>query len=293
MGIDLHALNFVQFASSRQNLGSVAMIGRQRLAVPEVRMRELLHTPEDYQHPRYCEDLLVQHFGATSVESFDNSAYEGATHIADFNLPISIPRQYDTVMDVGSLEHIFNAPQALMNVSALCRKGGQILHVLPSNNWCGHGLWQFSPELFLSLYSAENGYSDTQVFMADLQQEEFWYEVLPPKDGEQVVLASPNQTYVMCRTIRGDVVSTVRVQQSMYMTRWAGSSPLPPPESPSRVARVKAAIRHSPAGPLARRAVRWIAKQRTRNAGVASTFPDLVLERRVSELTHRSGDGRR
>jgi len=50
---------------------------------------------------------------------------------------------YDTLVNFGSLEHVYNAPQALLNVSELCRNGGQILHLLPGNNFCGHGFWRF------------------------------------------------------------------------------------------------------------------------------------------------------
>ena len=41
----------------------------------------------------------------------------------------------------------------------LTKIGGMIIHALPANNFCGHGFWQFSPELFYELYSPENGRS--------------------------------------------------------------------------------------------------------------------------------------
>jgi 2-polyprenyl-3-methyl-5-hydroxy-6-metoxy-1,4-benzoquinol methylase len=64
-------------------------------------------------------------------------------------LPKTLHNKYDTVIDSGTLEHIFKAPEALEYCLLLCKPGGQILHMLPSNNWCGHGFWQFSPELIL------------------------------------------------------------------------------------------------------------------------------------------------
>jgi hypothetical protein len=36
---------------------------------------------------------------------------------------------------------------ALENVQAISG-GGEIIHVLPANNLCCHGFWQFWPELF-------------------------------------------------------------------------------------------------------------------------------------------------
>jgi len=95
--------------------------------------------------------LLRQEFGASTVVSIDYSDYEGANIIHDMNYPISQETysKFDTVIDAGSLEHVYNAPQALKNCSLICNKsGGQIVHILPSNNYCSHGFWQFSPELF-------------------------------------------------------------------------------------------------------------------------------------------------
>jgi len=66
------------------------------------------------------------------------------------------------------MEHVFNASQGLKNVTRLCAPGGQIIHSLPANNFCNHGFWQFSPELFFSLYSDKNGYSETEIFLADV-----------------------------------------------------------------------------------------------------------------------------
>ena len=147
-----------RFAAARKPFGRVATIGRQGLHVPPEKVRKLLNLNQEIDYGKYCEDLLKAQFGAKSVDSFDNSDYEGATHIVDMNVRLKKQYRYDTVIDGGSLEHIYNAPQALKNLSEMCEEGGQILHMLPANNFCGHGFWQFSPELFFSLYSGKNGY---------------------------------------------------------------------------------------------------------------------------------------
>ena len=158
MGIDVHGLNFLRYAKTKKLFGSVMTIGRQGLHVTEPMIKEIFHTNSDYKNQKYCEELLTKYFGAIDVESLDNSNYEGASHVHDMNqpLPTNLVRRFDTVFDGGCLEHIYNAPQALKNCSLLCKPGGQILHVLPANNLCGHGFWQFSPELFFSLYSKVN-----------------------------------------------------------------------------------------------------------------------------------------
>src|SRR5579884_197747 len=177
MGIDIHALNFLRYVSRNEPLGRVATIGRQLLMVGPTQVAEILQAPTAAEFGMYCEELLTRHFGAKCVDSYDYSDYESATFIADMNKPLLSHREYDTVIDCGSLEHIYNVPQAFANVSSLCCKGGQIVHVSPSNNFCGHGFWQFSPELFFSLYSELNGYAETQVFLADLASPRHWFEV--------------------------------------------------------------------------------------------------------------------
>jgi hypothetical protein len=162
----------------------------------------------------YCEPLFMERFGATNVDSVDTSDYEGATFIHDMNRPWGVPKQYDTVFDGGCLEHIYNVPQALVNISNACKIGGQIIHILPANNYCGHGFYQFSPELFFSLYSERNGYRDTDVEMCDMSTGQS-SKVNRPHSGKRVEFRSSTELIVMVRTVR-DRDFTHYVQQSDY-----------------------------------------------------------------------------
>jgi hypothetical protein len=223
MGIDIHGLNFLRFAKKKKPFGDTLTIGRQAIYVLEPIVRELIGTAGAYTEHAYCEALLTEHFGATGVESIDKSAYEQATHVHDLNAPLpeSLYQRYDTVIDMGTLEHIYNAPQALKSCSQCCKRGGQILHVLPANNFCGHGFWQFSPELFFSLYCERNGYSDTEVFIADLADSAKWYLVKQPAPGERVTVSSSTALYVLVRTVLSNTgFSQSDVQQIYYVHAW-------------------------------------------------------------------------
>lgn len=220
MGIDVQGLNLLKFAFTKMRLGRVATIGRQVLLIPKKKWKKLLPSVgEGFDIGDYCEDLLRDHFSAIEVESYDNSDYEKATHIIDMNKPVDIKNTYDTIIDFGCLEHIYNAPQALKNISSMCCSGGQILHVLPANDFCGHGFWQFSPELFFSLYSKANGYQETQVFVADQFDGTHWYEVKRPSNGKRAMVCSRDQ-YVIVRTVKGTHFSHDNVQQSDYVHLW-------------------------------------------------------------------------
>lgn len=245
MGIDFHALNFLRYVRHLQDFGDTVTIGRQELHVNNFVLGQLLPLAPDYQQHAFCEALLEGYFGASKVDSLDNSDYENATHIHDMSadLPASLRSSYDTVIDAGCLEHVYNAPQALKNCSQLCRPGGQIIHILPANNYCGHGFWQFSPELFFSLYSENNGYRDTEVFVADFTDKWTWYKVRRPHGGARVNIASLGEVYVMVRTVRADsFFSHAHVQQSDYLYEWEYSSGRPEPRPYLRPAGVRGAI---------------------------------------------------
>lgn len=225
MGIDIHALNFLRYAKNKSAFADTVTIGRQGIHVIEPVVRSMINAKSDYRNEAYCEKLITEYFGSNSVESIDNSAYENASIIHDMNskVPTSIFGRFDTIIDGGCLEHIFNITQALMNCSLICKEGGQIIHILPANNYCGHGFWQFSPELFFSLYSVENGYDQTEVFVADLLNSKVWYKVIPPANGRRVNVRSSNQLYVLVRTVlKTTDFKHSNVQQSDYAFDWDG-----------------------------------------------------------------------
>ncbi len=225
MGIDVHALNFLRYISRREPLGRVATIGRQSLMIPPGSVSAIMGVPISSGLGVYSEQLLKLHFGADLVDSYDYSDYEGATFTVDMNNPFTPIREYDTVIDCGTLEHIYNVPQAMANVSSLCAAGGRIMHVSPGNNFCGHGFWQFSPELFFSLYCESNGYAETQVFLADVAKPSHWFEVKQPTNGTRAEVTSKAPLYVMCKARKISSGFRVQVQQSDYVHQWQRMQP--------------------------------------------------------------------
>lgn len=129
---------------------------------------------------KYCEDLF-RGLGCNDVESIDISKTENPTKLWDLNIPIpqgdikgekEYPeqssteqnywyfRQYDIIYDGGTLEHVYNVPNALENVRRLLKPGGTFV----SNqllNVAGHGFWGISPEL-LHLWCKYNGFLYTE-----------------------------------------------------------------------------------------------------------------------------------
>lgn len=276
MGIDLHVFNFLRFASKRQPFGCVATIGRQGMLLSKSRLARLTKSKPGEYFGSYCEPLLMGYFGASSVQSFDNSDYERATFITDMNKPLMIEARFDTVIDGGCIEHIYNVVQALKNVSQMCSEGGQILHILPANNFCGHGFWQFSPEVFFSLYSETHGYSETQVFLADLAVERFWYEVKKPENGQRANVTSSTPVYALVRTRKTSTVSHDNVQQSDYVHTWTRKETESATSSPKLGATIKKAIKTSALESSARALNRKWASLRAPSKALSNRNPNLV-----------------
>ncbi len=102
-------------------------------------------------------ESLFECFGAT-LDVFDVVQERGCEVLVDLNHPVPANAcgQFDFVLDVGTLEHCFNAPQALINMAALCKVGGFVMHENPFN-WGNHGFWNLNPTLYHDFYT-DNGF---------------------------------------------------------------------------------------------------------------------------------------
>jgi len=212
MGIDAQVFKFLNYCYDYGKFKETLTVARQEI-----------HTHIN-GYSGYCEKMLNELFGSNQVDSIDNSNYEQASIIWDLNKLIPDNNQfkeYDTVLDLGTLEHVYNIPNAFYNLSKLCKVGGQIIHILPANNFCGHGFWQISPELPFSLYTKKNGYDKTEVFVLDADNLDNVKKLDPPTNGNRVTIDGPNKIYLGVRTtIKKKPVIHENIQQSDYVYYW-------------------------------------------------------------------------
>lgn len=218
MGIDVHALQLLQYNKQKnESLGRTLTLGRQAVLVGPKLAQKWAGTDQG----AWCEDLLIKHFNASKVDSIDHSNYEDASIIYDYNRPIpeDFKNQYDTVLDFGCSEHIFDVAQAFQNTIDVCKLGGTILHILPADGFCGHGFYQFSAEFFFSLYSEENGFEQTEVYFSDIYEPRKWYAVTKPNNGKRINIRTKNETYIIVRT-KKKYLKNIFLQQSDYTYLW-------------------------------------------------------------------------
>jgi hypothetical protein len=235
MGLDSNGIRFLLHSRALgTDFTASAMIGRQGLHAASDEVQECFgafEQPLDAEslkdicerHEGYVEGLLQQ-LGAKSVESFDYSSYECATHVHDMNQPIPerFKKRYSVVIDSGSLEHVFNYPVAIRNCLEMVAVGGHFITITPANNFFGHGFYQFSPELYYRVLSRTNGFE----VMAAMLIEEFarnWYRVPDPEVlGRRVTLVNtrPALLAVVAQKLADVPIFSVVPQQSDYVAIW-------------------------------------------------------------------------
>jgi hypothetical protein len=208
-----------------------------------------------YRWGDYSDCFLRAFLGVEELEILDYSAYEGATLIYDLNQPVpeSLHGRFDAVIDAGTLEHVFNFPVALANLMKMVKVGGSIFITTPANNLCGHGFYQFSPELFFRAFTAVNGFNLLKVVFLECGFPSI--EVVPVRRAynvtdpaalrQRVGLLSKRPVAMMVEAVKTADSSPFAVfpQQSDYEVIW---NQVPRSESKGFRAMAKHAVRKLP-----------------------------------------------
>ena len=220
MGVNLHSLNFLLLNSKRREFGKTLTLGKLKIYVDEFNIKKILNN-KNYKKQKYIDEVLINYFGSTQVDILDIDDYEGANIIHDLNIkiPEKLENKYDTILDFGTLEHIFDVKTAIENISLMSKKNGMILHVSPTNNFCGHGFYQFSPEFFNTVYSLNKSYKNTEIFLSNTYDSKNWYK-LKEFNNKRINIQSDQETYVLCKTIIVNKNISNQLQQSDYKEKY-------------------------------------------------------------------------
>lgn len=234
MGLDLNSVQFLVAAKKRgASFERTVTIGRQGLGVFPRKVRAFLEKnglPAGAFAGAGPECAFAEPFfaalGAQQVDSMDNSNFEGAKLLHDLNQPIPAAwkGQYDAVIDGGTLEHVFNFPVALRNVMEMVRPGGRLFIHNCANNMCGHGFYQFSPELFYRALSPENGFCVERMILHRIGPYGSWWEVSDPREiRERVELFTCTPMLILVQAQRTEVkeIFSAPPQQSDYSALWS------------------------------------------------------------------------
>ncbi len=230
MGLTNDSLLFMKYLYNKHNFGNTLTLGRQSLNPNLLNFRDIMQFDinkiNEYKNDEYCENLLKKEFKATKVDSIDFSIYENSTYQQNLNNPLNpnldIKESYNTIFDIGTLEHLYNIPQAILNLINLSKIGGRIIHVLPSNNQNGHGFWQFSPELFFEIYNLKNGFELTEIYLVEIHNWRNIYKVLKPKQGKRINLTGfkSKELQILVATRKTAQTNRIDITQEAYINLW-------------------------------------------------------------------------
>lgn len=213
MGVDLPAFEFLLRANREfGDFGSTLLLGRQRMLVRDDVDKARFASVLAQYRPDIAVDAVLGHhvdrligaLGGSPYQVMDNSAYEGAEVIHDLNepLPEALHGNFDTVIDIGTLEHVFNCGEAIKSMAQAVRVGGQFLCLNIANHHLGHGFWQFSPEVFFRTFSPAHGY---EVRLADLHFQGAFHPLRDPQTaGRRLPIKTPGYTYITFGARRTD-----------------------------------------------------------------------------------------
>jgi SAM-dependent methyltransferase len=239
VAIDLHTAKFlIACRAAGVSFSRTITLGHQALLLSPGERRTLFKSLRNATAEDEAElakggcyaDGLFQLLGAEEMVSIDASPYEGASLTHDMNdpLPADYAGQFDLVFDGGTLEHIFNFPCALRNCMELVRPGGHLVLHTPTNNWSGHGFYQFSPEVFFRAFCAENGYKVERMVAYEVYPNSPFYEVSDPAQvRSRVELARGHHRVlllVLAKRLHKAEIFKHAPQQSDYVEEWAARS---------------------------------------------------------------------
>jgi hypothetical protein len=179
-------------------------------------------------------DLFLQELGAEEITTIDASAFEGATALHDMNTPIppALGNRFTVVIDGGLLEHVYNFPTAMHNCMQMVQVGGHFLAITPTNNFMGHGFYQFSPELFYRVLCPQNGFAIEQMILFESRHRADWYAIADPAGlGRRIEFVNyrPTFLYVQARKSGATPITLSTLQESGYLSAWTESQQAPGP----------------------------------------------------------------
>lgn len=105
-------------------------------------------------------------FQPRSMAAIDFHGTEQALKL-DLNDPVDLQRQFHVVLNLGTVEHVFNVAQAFKTIHDHTLPGGLMVHGMPFAGLVDHGFYSFNPTFYLDL-AAINGYEVLVALYAEI-----------------------------------------------------------------------------------------------------------------------------
>ncbi len=239
-------------------MDSLLTFGRQHFSVSPLEFGDVpglaaivKANPQLQDRDNSYAEAFFRAIGVGQVESMDVSAYESCSLVHDLNNPIPTEwhSRYDVVFDGGTLEHVFHFPNAIANAMNLVKVGGVFITATPSNNYNGHGFYQFSPELFFRLFNEASGFEVLMMAFSESFGRRRIFKVEDPADlGKRITFLGegPLELVMVARRTKLIPAPSAVPYQSDYSTTWKKNGTAPDePAAPRKPGALKRVLRRS------------------------------------------------
>lgn len=100
-------------------------------------------------YPDQIERLDMRESVLHCVDAFQ---HQGCEEVVDLGVPCDLGK-WGLVLDLGTTEHVANAPQCVLNAAEAVQPLGRIIHHVPMT-MVNHGYWSVNPVFWLDFYRA-------------------------------------------------------------------------------------------------------------------------------------------
>ncbi|MBR3241192.1 MAG: class I SAM-dependent methyltransferase [Parasporobacterium sp.] len=234
MGFRITSMLTIEYARKEYgaDLSETVTLGRQFRAFTKKEFRKYLPQygsvpesvlDEDFKSP-YAEDVFYDMYGY-KLKSLDGFTHEHPDIVWDLNEPIpeEMEESASCIIDGGTMEHVFHVPELLRNCFRMLKPGGIYISMVPTNNFNGHGLYQFSPDFFYSVFAPQNGMELKDVFIVKFSaKNKVWKINTTTADAAQRLQFDVNtqtEIYVIAQKT-GKIPDRLKAQQTDYSEGW-------------------------------------------------------------------------
>jgi SAM-dependent methyltransferase len=112
------------------------------------------------------QDDLFKMLGFRRIESMDAFDNESPTYLHDLNTPVpaELHGKFDAVLDLGTLDHVFDMRAAIASIVKLLKVGGVVMIYDAMIGWHNQTFYNFQPPFFFDTFRAY-GFSDMELYI--------------------------------------------------------------------------------------------------------------------------------
>lgn len=131
---------------------------------------------------------------------------------------------FNFILDIGTMEHIFDVKAVMSNIVNAAKIGGYVLQMLPMQNFINHGFYQFSPTLFYDFYTA-NGFEIVESYVIETKGTRYRFHNYKQEKDYIGLFFNPANRLGTCFFVRKVFKKSNIVSPDQYLYKKLNESP--------------------------------------------------------------------